>query len=79
MTARVSSKGQIAIPKPIRDRLGLRQGTDLAVRVEGPEVIMRKIDHASWRQWRGRLKGTPLLQDRARERRRELKRDEESS
>ena len=75
LTARVSSKGQIAIPKPIRDQLGLKAGTDLAVRVEGGEVVLRKVAADSWRQWEGRFEGTPLLEDLAEEQRRERERD----
>ena len=75
LTARVSSKGRIAIPKPIRDQLGLKAGTDLAVRVEGGEVVLRKVAVDSWRQWEGRFEGTPLLEDLAEERRRERERD----
>lgn len=71
-TARVSSKGQIAIPKSIRDQLGLREGMDLAIRLRGEEIILRKAPKQSWRRWRGKLKGSSLLKDRARERRKEL-------
>ena len=70
-TARVSSKGQIAIPKPIRDQLGLKAGTDLAVRVEGGDVVLQKVGADSWREWRGKFEGVPLLEDLAEERRRE--------
>jgi AbrB family looped-hinge helix DNA binding protein len=79
MRARVSSKGQIAIPKHIRDRLGLKQGVDLTVRVEGNEVILRKVQRGLWRKWSGRLKGSGLLAARVEERRKELARDAQRS
>lgn len=67
MTARVSSKGQIAIPKPIRDRFGLVTGVDLAVRVEGDKIILQKIKRESWRAWEGRFAGDGLLEELASE------------
>ncbi len=41
-TTRVSSKGQVVIPKAVRDRLGLRPGADLSVEVQGDSVILRR-------------------------------------
>jgi len=73
--ARMSSKGQIAIPKPIRDQLGLDEGTDLSIRVEGDSLILRKFARDRWRRWRGKNPGSPLLKDLAKERRVERRRD----
>jgi len=75
LKARVSSRGQIALPKEVRDQLGLGEGTSLTVRVEGNEVILRKAPPGSWRDWEGRFKGSDLLKDLARNRRKELARD----
>jgi hypothetical protein len=52
---------------------------DLAIRVEGEELVLRKVSRQSWRSWQGRLKGSPLLKDLAAERRNELKRDAKGS
>jgi AbrB family looped-hinge helix DNA binding protein len=38
---RVSSKGQVIIPKPVRDRHGWREGTELEVDDSGDAVILR--------------------------------------
>ena len=40
-TATVTSKGQITIPKPVRDKLGLREGDRVAFRVleDGSVVV----------------------------------------
>lgn len=72
MKARLSSRGQVALPKAVRDQLGLAEGDRLTVRVEADEVILRKSAEGSWKDWEGRLKGSDLLTDLARERRREL-------
>ncbi len=79
LKARLSSRGQLALPKAVRDRLGLAEGVYVAVRVEGDEVILRKVAEGSWREWEGRLKGLDLLGDLNRERRKELARDRKRS
>ncbi len=43
MRTRVSEKGQVVIPKEVRDKLGLRRGTVLRVRVEGKKVILEPV------------------------------------
>jgi antitoxin PrlF len=39
-TAKVTSKGQVTIPKPVRDALGLKAGDDLMFRVEGNRAVL---------------------------------------
>ncbi|MFZ0960298.1 MAG: AbrB/MazE/SpoVT family DNA-binding domain-containing protein [Terriglobia bacterium] len=79
LKARVSSRGQLALPKEVRDQLGLGEGVSLTVRVEGDEVILRKLVVGNWREWEGRFKGSDLLGDLARDRRKELTRDRKRS
>ena len=43
LTTRVSSKGQVVIPKPVRDKLGLLPGTVLRVEVEGKRVVLEPL------------------------------------
>jgi antitoxin PrlF len=45
MTTVVTSKGQVTIPKPIRDRLGIRPGNtvDFELAADG-QVVLVKID-----------------------------------
>jgi AbrB family looped-hinge helix DNA binding protein len=47
----LSSKGQIAIPKAIRERLNLVEGTKLTLEVRGPEIVRSK--EPAWRKLRG--------------------------
>lgn len=39
--ATVSSKGQLVIPAAIRQELGIEPGTRIAIRREGPELILK--------------------------------------
>jgi AbrB family looped-hinge helix DNA binding protein len=55
----VSSKGQIAIPKAIRDALNLSEGTKLTLEVRGQELVLSK--EPAWRKLQGAAKGIDLL------------------
>jgi AbrB family looped-hinge helix DNA binding protein len=61
--ATVSSKGQIAIPKAIRERLNLKAGTQLAVDVQGESLILRRVvsEFPDWRTMRGMAAGGESL------------------
>ena len=62
----VSSKGQIVLPKNVREALGLREGDRVRVEVEDDHVCIRPIRSRAeddWRGWRGRLSGTRALED----------------
>lgn len=43
-TTRVSEKGQIVIPKDVRDRLGLKAGTKMIVIATSDIMILQRID-----------------------------------
>lgn len=52
--SRVTSKGQITIPKPIRDAFGLEEGTRLEFEIEGEALRLRKVrDREVLDRWRG--------------------------
>lgn len=42
MRTRISERGQITIPKAVRDRLGIRGGTELEFETEGGRIIVTK-------------------------------------
>ena len=44
MKARVAERGQVTIPKRLRERLGVRQGTVLDFTEEGGRLIATKAD-----------------------------------
>lgn len=55
--ATVTSKGQITIPKPVRDRMGLKPGDHVEFVEHGGQVRMRKKVAASrMKRFRGYLK-----------------------
>jgi antitoxin PrlF len=41
-TAKITSKGQVTIPKSVRDTLGLRAGDELLFRVDGGRAVIAK-------------------------------------
>lgn len=41
-SARLTSKGQITIPKPVRDALDLREGDEVIFRVERSRAVIAK-------------------------------------
>ena len=47
----VSSKGQIAIPKHIRNALNLSEGSQLMLEVRGQEIVLSK--EAPWKKLQG--------------------------
>ena len=56
MEATVAERGQITLPKAVRDALGLTKGTQLKVELDGGRIILRKnVDDAISRA-RGRFK-----------------------
>ncbi len=42
--ARVTSKGQVTIPKGVRERAGIAPGTQLVFDDRGDEIIVRRLD-----------------------------------
>lgn len=51
----VSEKGQVTIPKAIRDQLGFRKGTVLDMQmVEGKLMVVKRPEGSSFQRWRGR-------------------------
>jgi len=42
VAARLTSKGQVTLPKPVREALGLRAGDEIVFRVHGDRAIVSK-------------------------------------
>ena len=55
--AKITSKGQVTIPKEVRERLGLRPGDELEFTEEGGVFSLRKhISPDVFKKYRGYLK-----------------------
>ena len=52
---KVSRKGQIVIPKEVREKLGIKSGGKLAVIVRDDEIILRKIDKLNFLEISSRI------------------------
>ena len=46
-TVKVSEKGQIAIPRGIRERIGLKQGDEMIIIEDGSKILLEKSDEIS--------------------------------
>ena len=59
--ATISSKGQIAIPKAVRERLDLKTGTEVSIDVQGDALVMKRLARnlPDWRTMQGMRPGTP--------------------
>ena len=84
MTRKVGTKGQVVIPKEIRDEIGIRPGDEVVFEADGLEIKVRRADQdprtraTKIRGLRGRwsdrsIGGTAALE---RERRREREAEE---
>ena len=63
MRTRVSTKGQVVLPSPIRLRLGLQPGDSLDAELEGQRIILtpRRARRASARIVKDSVTGLPVL------------------
>jgi AbrB family looped-hinge helix DNA binding protein len=55
----VSSKGQVAIPRAVRDALNLAAGTKLTLEVRGQDIVLSK--EPAWRKLQGAAAGHDLM------------------
>ncbi|MCB1569035.1 MAG: AbrB/MazE/SpoVT family DNA-binding domain-containing protein [Xanthomonadales bacterium] len=59
MEATVAERGQITLPKAVRDALGLTKGTVLKVELSGGTIVLRKDVSDAISRARGRFKLPP--------------------
>ncbi|MGI8795840.1 MAG: AbrB/MazE/SpoVT family DNA-binding domain-containing protein [Acidimicrobiia bacterium] len=74
MTHRVGPKGQVVIPKAIRDRLGIHPGDEVVFIEDGDEVRLRRAGDV--RDLAGVLGGVGAADQLLAERRRDRENDE---
>ena len=46
MTLRIDKAGRVILPKPVRDRLGLRGGSDIEVEETPEGVVLKPVHHS---------------------------------
>lgn len=56
MEATVAERGQITLPKAVRDALGLTKGSVLKIELDGGRIILRKDASEALRKVRGKFK-----------------------
>jgi len=56
MEATVAERGQITLPKAVRDALGLTKGTQLRVELDGGRIILRKYVDDALSRLRGKYR-----------------------
>ena len=57
ITAKVTSKGQVTIPKEIREKLGVHPGEDVGFEERGNVLVISKVvTQSPFDKWVGRLK-----------------------
>jgi AbrB family looped-hinge helix DNA binding protein len=59
--AKISSRGQIAIPKAVRERLHLKAGTEVLIDVQGDALVMKRVNNSDWRTMEGMARGVESL------------------
>jgi AbrB family looped-hinge helix DNA binding protein len=75
-TVTVSSKGQIAIPKHVRDELNVHAGMKLNIEVKGQRIVLSK--EPAWKKLGGMCKGLGSMEDFAEFRRKERELEDSS-
>lgn len=63
MIAKVLNKGQIVIPKAIREKIGIAPGDRLEVKVVGKEIIISPFREKYTEQAKGMIKGRLSLKE----------------
>lgn len=80
LQTRLSERGQVVLPKEVRDRLHLERGQEFAVEVVPDGIILRPIGTAergprpNWRDLEGCLAGTDAIENLMSEHQREIER-----
>jgi AbrB family looped-hinge helix DNA binding protein len=66
----VSTKGQLVIPAEMRESLGIRPGSRIAVTLKGPHIILEPVSEKLVDDTRGLFRGGPSLTAALRQERR---------
>ena len=57
IVAKITSKGQVTIPKKVREKLGIHPGEDLGFEEKGDLILIRKaVTKSPFDKWVGKLR-----------------------
>ena len=76
MLTRLSSKGQVVIPKAVREALGLRAGTRFHIQVFKDKIILEPIEISPVNALYGKYPDADFLSGLEEEHRREVERED---
>ena len=80
MRARVTTKGQIVIPAPLRRKYGIKRGTTIGISEDSGSIVLRprtvQATRALLKKLRGSMKGSGVLQELIQERARDRERED---
>ena len=69
MTRKVGPKGQVVLPKKMRDAMGLKPGDEVDFEFDGVAVrVVPSGPPADWRRFRGSMRGSDVWADMAADR-----------
>ena len=63
LATKISSKGQIVIPKELREKLKIRPGTFLNVRVEKDDIVLSPMKMTPIEKLYGKFAGEKILDE----------------
>jgi AbrB family looped-hinge helix DNA binding protein len=75
LSVKLSSKGQLVIPKDIRDVLGLEAGTRFQVQVQNGKIVLEPLAQSPIDALYGKYAQVDLLDDLEAEHQKELERE----
>jgi AbrB family looped-hinge helix DNA binding protein len=75
MLLRLSSKGQLVLPKKIREKLHLKNGDQFRARIVDGKIILEPVKKDAIKMLHGVLAGTDVLTQLEEEHRREVQHD----
>ena len=62
-TIKISSKGQLVLPKKIRTQLNIQSGTFLDIRIENKAIVLSPREKGPLASLYGRFKGESILDE----------------
>jgi AbrB family looped-hinge helix DNA binding protein len=77
MLLRLSSKGQLVLPKAMREKLHLKHGDQFQARIVGGKIILEPVKADAIDSLHGILANTDVLKDLEEEHRREIENDQD--